>query len=77
MHAYVLDSGILPIHTDFGGRAQIGADFVGDGMNGVDCNGHGTHVAGILGGTRYGVAKHVQVVAVRVLDCDGLGTCPR
>jgi subtilisin family serine protease len=73
VHAYVLDTGILPTHTDFGGRAQIGADFVTPGGNGIDCNGHGTHVAGTLGGNQYGVAKGVQIVAVRVLGCDGAG----
>ena len=74
VHAYVIDTGILPTHTDFGGRASIGNDFVGDGKNGIDCEGHGTHVAGTLGGTRYGVAKSVDLVAVRVLNCNGSGT---
>jgi subtilisin family serine protease len=71
---YVLDSGIDPGQPDFAGRATIGADFVGDGQNGVDCYGHGTHVAGTVGGTVYGVAKAVSLVAVRVLDCTGSGT---
>jgi hypothetical protein len=74
IHAYVLDSGIRPTHQDFGGRASIAADFVGDGQNGNDCNGHGTHVAGTLGGTSFGVAKGVTLHAVRVLDCFGNGT---
>jgi subtilisin family serine protease len=73
IHAYVLDTGILPTHVDFGGRASIAADFVGDGQGGYDCNGHGTHVAGTLGGTSYGVAKGVTIHAVRVLDCAGNG----
>lgn len=72
--AYVIDSGIRPTHTEFGGRASIGADFVGDGRNGLDCDGHGTHVAGTVAGATYGVAKDAQIVAVRVLDCYGNGT---
>ena len=72
--AYIIDTGIRPTVTDFGGRAAIGTDTVGDGQNGVDCNGHGTHVAGTVGGTKYGVAKSVSLVAVRVLDCSGSGT---
>lgn len=73
VHAYVLDTGIRPTHQDFGGRASIAADFIGDGQNGNDCNGHGTHVAGTLGGTSFGVAKGVTIHAVRVLDCGGFG----
>lgn len=74
VHAYVIDTGIRTAHTDFGGRATVGRDFVGDGRNGQDCDGHGTYVAGILGGSRYGVAKGVSLVAVRALDCAGQGT---
>jgi subtilisin family serine protease len=74
VHAYVIDTGIRATHTDFGGRASIGTDTVGDGRNGVDCNGHGTHVAGTVGGATWGVAKGVQIVAVRVLNCAGSGT---
>jgi hypothetical protein len=73
VHAYVIDTGIRPTHVDFGGRASIAADFVGDGQNGNDCNGHGTHVAGTLGGTSYGIAKGVSIHAVRVLNCAGSG----
>lgn len=73
VHAYVIDTGIRTTHTDFGGRAGVGADFVADGRNGQDCDGHGTHVAGIVGGTKYGVAKGVSLVAVRTLDCAGEG----
>jgi len=73
VHAYVIDTGIRPTHQDFGGRASIAADFVGDGQNGNDCNGHGTHVAGTVGGTTFGVAKGVTIHAVRVLDCGGFG----
>ena len=74
VRAYVIDTGILTSHTDFGGRASIGTDTVGDGRNGVDCNGHGTHVAGTVGGSTYGVAKEVRLVAVRVLNCAGSGS---
>jgi subtilisin family serine protease len=74
VHAYIIDTGILTTHTTFGGRARIGNDSVGDGRNGVDCNGHGTHVAGTVGGREYGIAKGVQLVAVRVLNCQGSGT---
>ena len=73
VHAYVIDTGIRVSHTDFGGRASVGVDFVGDGQNGNDCNGHGTHVAGTIGGTTYGVAKQASLVAVRVLSCSGTG----
>jgi subtilisin family serine protease len=72
--AYVIDTGIRESHDEFGGRASIGTDTVGDGRNGNDCNGHGTHVAGTIGGSTYGVAKSVSIVAVRVLDCSGSGT---
>ncbi|WP_344174372.1 S8 family serine peptidase [Pilimelia columellifera] len=73
VHAYVLDSGIRDSHTDFGGRASRDADFIGDGRNGADCHGHGTHVAGTVGGARHGVAKRVRLHAVRVLDCTNRG----
>lgn len=72
--AYVIDTGILPAHQEFGGRATIGTDLVGDGQNGIDCNGHGTHVAGTIGGATYGVAKGVDLVAVRVFGCTGGST---
>ena len=70
--AYIIDTGILYSHSDFGGRASFGYDAVGSG--GVDCNGHGTHVAGTVGGNTYGVAKAVKLVGVRVLSCSGSGT---
>ncbi len=72
--AYVLDTGIRFDHTDFGGRASLGTDQIGDGQNGNDCHGHGTHVAGTIGGSAHGVAKGVNLVAVRVLDCGGSGS---
>ncbi|MEV6304006.1 S8 family peptidase [Actinoplanes sp. NPDC051861] len=74
VHAYVIDTGIRVTHTQFGGRATYGYDFVGDDTTAADCNGHGTHVAGTIGGSTYGVAKKVKLVAVRVLNCDGEGT---
>ncbi|MBA3757179.1 MAG: S8 family peptidase [Nitrosomonas sp.] len=73
VNAYVIDTGIYTSHTDFNGRASIGADFVNDG-NTNDCHGHGTHVAGTIGGTTYGVAKNAKLIAVRVLNCSGSGT---
>jgi len=70
--AYVIDTGIDPSHPDFGGRAAVGYDALGG--NGIDCHGHGTHVAGTVGSTSYGVAKGAQLRGVRVLDCNGSGT---
>ena len=72
VHVYILDTGILYSHTEFGGRASLGEDEIGG--DGSDCYGHGTHVAGTIGGTTYGVAKSVLLYSVRVLDCDGFGT---
>ena len=72
--AYIIDTGIRLTHSDFGGRARTGHDAVTAGGTASDCNGHGTHVAGTVGGSTYGVAKSVTLVAVRVLDCRGSGT---
>ena len=74
--AYIIDTGIRITHEEFSSpsRASIGFDAVGDGQNGNDCNGHGTHVSGTVGGLTYGVAKGVGLVAVRVLNCSGSGT---
>ncbi|MFM8303765.1 MAG: S8 family serine peptidase, partial [Actinomycetota bacterium] len=72
--AYVIDTGIRFSSTDFGGRAVTGADMITSGGNAADCNGHGTHVAGTVGGTTYGVAKQVTLVPVRVLNCSGSGS---
>ncbi len=70
--AYVIDTGIRATHQQFGGRAVSGFDAI-DGGAADDCNGHGTHVAGTIGGSTYGVAKLANLVAVRVLDCKGSG----
>ena len=74
VHAYIIDTGILTTHSEFGGRASSGFTAINDGGGTVDCNGHGTHVSGTVGGATYGVAKGVQLVAVRVLDCGGSGS---
>jgi subtilisin family serine protease len=74
VNAYIIDTGIRRTHAQFGGRAVIGYDAIGDGQNTNDCNGHGTHVAGTVGGSTYGVAKSVQLYAVRVLNCSGSGS---
>jgi len=70
--AYIVDTGIYTAHSDFGGRATWGENFVD--TNDDDCNGHGTHVAGTVGGTLYGAAKKVNLIAVKVLNCGGSGT---
>jgi subtilisin family serine protease len=70
--AYVIDTGIETSHPQFGGRAAASYDAVGG--NGQDCNGHGTHVAGTIGSSTYGLAKGVRLRAVRVLDCNGSGS---
>ncbi len=71
---YILDTGIDYAHDEFGGRATFGFDAMGDGRAGQDCNGHGTHVAGTVGGSTYGVARKANLVSVRVLGCDGRGS---
>ncbi|MDR7161845.1 S8 family serine peptidase [Arthrobacter sp. BE255] len=71
--AYVVDTGVLATHTEFAGRITAGWTAVADGRGSGDCNGHGTHVAGTVAGTTYGVAKAATVVPVRVLDCNGSG----
>ncbi|WP_026423711.1 S8 family peptidase [Actinokineospora inagensis] len=75
VYAYIIDTGIRYTHQEFGGRAIYGIDTVGGVFPpGNDCNGHGTHVAGTVGGATVGVAKQVQLVSVRVLNCAGTGT---
>jgi subtilisin family serine protease len=73
VNAYVIDTGIRFTHSEFGGRAISGFTAVNDGNGAFDCNGHGTHVAGTIGGATYGVAKQVTLYAVRVMDCSGSG----
>jgi subtilisin family serine protease len=74
VNVYIIDTGIRTTHTEFGGRAFGVFSSVPDGNGTNDCNGHGTHVAGTVGGTTYGVAKGVRLYAVRVLDCSGSGS---
>eukprot|EP00741_Cyanophora_paradoxa_P015826 tig00020904_g15279.t1 len=69
---YVIDTGILTSHVEFEGRASVFYDALGG--NGQDCNGHGTHVAGTIGGKTYGIAKKAKLYAVRVLSCTGSGS---
>ncbi|KAB8349456.1 hypothetical protein FH972_023483 [Carpinus fangiana] len=71
--SYIIDTGIYTSHNDFGGRAVFGSNFAGDGKD-TDCNGHGTHVAGTTGSSTYGVAKKTNLIAVKVLGCDGSGS---
>ena len=74
VNAYIIDTGIRITHQQFGGRASVAFDAIGDGRNGIDCNGHGTHVSGTVGGSTFGIAKAVRLFAVRVLDCTGSGS---
>jgi subtilisin family serine protease len=74
VRVYILDTGIYQAHAEFEGRARPGFDAVTPGGSGDDCNGHGTHVAGTVGGEIYGVAKKVQLYSVRVLDCAAKGS---
>ncbi|MTD52790.1 S8 family peptidase [Amycolatopsis pithecellobii] len=72
--AYVIDTGVRATHETFGGRVSGGHDFVDNDDDPTDEQGHGTHVAGTIGGNEYGVAKGVKIVPVRVLDASGSGT---
>jgi subtilisin family serine protease len=72
--AYIIDTGVRLAHSEFSGRAVSGYSAIADGRGVDDCNGHGTHVAGTVGGETYGVAQDVRLVAVRVLDCNGSGS---
>jgi subtilisin family serine protease len=73
-YSYVVDTGIDASNVDFAGRVAPGFTAIADGRGSLDCNGHGTHVAGIIGGTQYGVAKNTNLIPVRVLDCTGSGS---
>ncbi|HYC52861.1 MAG TPA: S8 family peptidase [Gemmatimonadaceae bacterium] len=72
VYVYIIDTGILTSHSQFGGRAANVYDAFGG--NGTDCNGHGTHVAGTVGGSTYGIAKGARLRGVRVLNCSGSGS---
>ena len=76
MRAYIIDTGVLYGHNDFGGRAVSGFDAV-DGGSADDCNGHGTHVSGTVGGSSYGVAKGVQIVGVGCSTARAAAPTPR
>lgn len=71
--AYIVDTGILSTHQQFSGRVLSGYTAISDGNGTNDCHGHGTHVAGTVGGSTYGVAKNVSLVPIRILGCDGSG----
>lgn len=73
VHAFIIDTGIRPTHAELAGRVMAGATAIQDGNGTSDCNGHGTHVAGTVAGSLYGVAKQATLVPVRVLDCNGSG----
>lgn len=72
--AYIVDTGVLATHSDFGSRVTPGFSSIVDTNGTSDCHGHGTHVAGTVGGTNYGMAKGVSITPVRVLDCNGSGS---
>ena len=74
VHFYSIDTGVFFGHNDFGGRASTGFDAITPGGTAADCNGHGSHTSSTAGGSAFGVAKGVSIVAVRVLDCNGSGT---
>ena len=74
VNAYVIDSGIRQTHQDLAGRVVTVRDWVGDGQNGNDCNGHGTNVTSILGGGTFGVAKQARLHSLRVLNCTNNGS---
>ncbi len=74
VHAYIIDTGVLTSHSQFSGRIGNGFTAISDGRGVNDCNGHGTHVAGTVGGSTWGVAKGVRIHPVRVLSCTGSGS---
>lgn len=74
VRVYIVDTGVMASDPDFAGRIETGADMYGQNLQGADCQGHGTHVAGTVAGTKYGVAKKATIVPVRVLGCTGSGS---
>jgi serine protease len=74
VYTYIVDTGVRPSHNDFGNRVLSGFSAINDGRGSDDCNGHGTHVAGTVAGSTWGVAKAARIVPVRVLNCQGSGT---
>ena len=74
VNTYIVDTGVRPTHNDFGGRVAAGFTSINDGRGSNDCNGHGTHVAGTVAGTTWGVAKDATIYPVRVLGCNGTGS---
>lgn len=74
VHVYVVDTGLNRSHDDFAGRVGLSFTTVFDGNVVNDCHGHGTHVTSTIAGTRYGVAKQAEVHAVRIFDCNAVGT---
>ena len=74
VYTYIVDTGVRPNHNDFGNRVLSGFTAISDGRGSNDCNGHGTHVAGTVAGSTWGVAKAARIVPVRVLNCQGSGT---
>ncbi|WP_168168425.1 S8 family peptidase, partial [Kytococcus sp. HMSC28H12] len=74
VNSYVIDTGVRATHSDFEGRVGEGFSAIDDGMGTDDCNGHGTHVAGTMGGKEFGVAKGTNLIPVRVLSCEGSGS---
>ncbi|HYR07536.1 MAG TPA: S8 family peptidase [Longimicrobium sp.] len=73
VYAYVIDTGMQASHPQFGGRAMNVYDYDLNHGSGNDCHGHGTHVAGIIGSSTYGVAKQVRLRGLRTIDCAGYG----
>lgn len=74
VRVYIVDTGVMASDPDFAGRIETGADMFGQNLQGADCQGHGTHVAGTVAGTKFGVAKKATIVPVRVLGCSGSGS---
>jgi subtilisin family serine protease len=74
VRVYIVDTGVMASDPDFSGRIETGADMLNQNLQGADCNGHGTHVAGTVAGTKFGVAKKATIVPIRVLGCTGSGS---